>query len=219
VSRPPDPPSPDPPHDSTVGHARNAQQDPAHPSWNDLLVKIGAYVQDRFGRERMPVPFDIGDLVAKTQARVLRDLTRIEVRDRPSFWGWVHRVAHHTLTDMRRRAGTQKRGQGRVEQFGSPDDSSFAPTIADVRAETASGLARARETHEAILVCLQSLRQETADVLRLRLLESEPFDGIARIVGRDKTVTVRSIFHRGIEQLAECLRRKGFEDVVGDDQG
>ena len=62
--------------------------------------------------------------------------------------------------------------------------------------------------------CLTSLKEETAQVLRMRLLEHRSYEEIAARIGRSREVTVRSIFIRGRLRLAKCMSLKGFGDLV-----
>ncbi|MEM7199135.1 MAG: sigma-70 family RNA polymerase sigma factor [Planctomycetota bacterium] len=198
---------------STLRLAARVQRDSDHPSWNDLLSKVDERVRITFRTAKVPPPYTLDDLVAVTSQRVFRKLAQIELRDRDSFWAWVHRLAEHVLVDLSRWQSRQKRGGQKGDR--ALGGSGFEwRALADDRTSRASLHARVHETHEALLECLSGMREVTADVLRLRLLEHLSYEEIAEHVQRKKVVTVRSIFLRGREKLAECMRAKGFDDLL-----
>ena len=198
---------------STMMHAGAAHADREHPSWTDLLTKADKRIRAAFAGVRVPPPYELDDLVVITMQQIYRDLPQIELRDRVSFWAWVRRIAEHRLADMGREEATGKRGG--AARIRSLDNSEHAQPLEDRRALTASILARTRELDDALRECLTKLRPETATVLQMRLLDHLSCEEIAPRIGRNKSVTVRSIFMRGRKRLAACLRAKGFDDWSG----
>jgi RNA polymerase sigma factor (sigma-70 family) len=197
---------------STLFHAERAQGDPDHPSWTDLLSRTEARVRRMLAPARLPAPYDLDDVVALTLERVYRHLPHLELRSRQSFWGWVRTVAEGALADLGRRALARKRGgKSSVQRLAAADDTTPGLQVPDRRELSASVLMRARELHDGMMQCLAGMRPETAEVLRLRLLEGCSHEEIASRIGRQHAVTVRTIFARGMRRLAACMREKGFD--------
>ena len=193
---------------STVFSAREAQGDPEHPSWNDLLSKIERMIRREFPERSVPAPYGIGDLVALAQQRVFRDLFRMEVRDRQSFWGWVRQLTRNALVDLARRA--KPRGGVEVRPIHSGRESTADLDPQDDQLTTASVLTRVHETQDAMLECLQGMKGDHAEVLRMRLLEHLSYAEIAERMDGVQEPTLRSIFNRGRIRLAKCMLKKGF---------
>ncbi|MEM7201751.1 MAG: sigma-70 family RNA polymerase sigma factor [Planctomycetota bacterium] len=185
-----------------------------HPLWDDLFAKVDAKIRRRFSSAKIPAPYDMGDLVAITTELIFRDLANVEVRDRVSFWLWVRRIADHALADMARKARALKRGgHASVQSLDATNDSSPDLQVADRDSVRASVAARVGEVQDGVLQCLRGMPPVAAEVLRLRLFEHRDYAEIAKQVDRYSIETIRSIFMRGRQRLAECMRAKGFDDV------
>ena len=211
-------PTPSPPNAplSTMTAARGARQDPGHPSWNNLLDKVEKRVRSHYATERMPAGTTLDDLVAETQGRVFRDLLRSELRDRKSFWGWVGTVADHALKDFGRRSRAIKRGRGKaIYSIDNPPSDAGVQGLAApaMGGDLAAARAYYREALVALRECLAMMRPETAEVLRLRLLEDRSRTEICAQIGRNRPGTVGSIFSRGRVQLAAMMRTRGYEGL------
>lgn len=193
---------------STVFSAREAQSDPEHPSWNDLLTKIEAMIRREFPASVVPSPYGIEDLVALAQQRVFRDLVRMELRDRQSFWGWVRQLTRNSLVDLFRRA--KPPANVKVQRIESGEDASDDLDLKDGHLTTASVITRVNETQDAMLECLAAMKDEYAVVLRLRLLKHLSYAEIASQLGVGPEATLRSTFNRGRLKLAKCMLQKGF---------
>ncbi|MEO0481934.1 MAG: RNA polymerase sigma factor [Planctomycetota bacterium] len=192
-------PDSDPP--STVLHVRRAAQSADDQSWSALSDRVFSFVDRRFRMERLPDGHDLDDLKAEVLLRLFHSLPKIEIRGRPEFWSVVHRIADNARIDLWRRERARKQA--------ASESPATAP--AEIDSATPSAYLRLADLNQSILDCIAEMRPETAEVLRLRLLEHLSFSEIAERIGRNKEATVRYMYRVGRDQLHQLMLHRGFE--------
>ena len=110
------------------------------------------------------------------------------------FRSWVFTIAHHRLTDERRRAGRRPmRADGDVPERAS----------GDVEEE-----ALRRVATERVRVLCEGLAPDQRDVLLLRMLADQTIDDIAAALGKTPGA-VKALQRRGLATLRRQMERQG----------
>jgi RNA polymerase sigma factor (sigma-70 family) len=191
----------DPP--STLSDAAGAQSgDPL--SWERLEQRLRPWLLLRLASTRIPYGWTADDVVSATFGEMYRDIGAFEVVPGANFRGWVETIMRNQLTDLARREGAQKRrAPGLVSLHGS--ESADELPVHDAREHRASMIARYQELSSDFRRALAELGDEKRQIIELHLLNGLAFAEIAQRVGRNKAVTVKSIFHRTMATLRERL--------------
>ncbi|MEZ5962521.1 MAG: RNA polymerase sigma factor [Planctomycetota bacterium] len=175
-------------------------------SWARLEERLRPWMQQRLASERLPSGLTADDIISATFLDVYRGLVRFESRPGSTFRDWVCTIMLNRLRDVHRREQRRTPGSG-IASLDAADSSLGGMQVADDREWRASMLARHQEIRSDFLEALSTLDEEKRTVVALHVLESMPFESIAKRVGRNKTVTVRAIYHRAMEKVRELMRR------------
>jgi RNA polymerase sigma-70 factor, ECF subfamily len=110
--------------------------------------------------------------------------------------GWLFRIAHHDLSDFRRK---QARSPGIT-----PLDEALNEAAIAVGADDPEELAIQRIEGDRVLAALRQLSPDQREVLLLRLAAGLTAPEVAAIVGKT-TGAVKALQHRGLASLARVL--------------
>jgi len=174
-----------------------------------ILVAIRHMMSERVAALFMPE-----DVWQETLAMAWAERSRQEWQGRRKYRALLLQMARNRVRDAADQASALKRGGGRrTDPFsvlvkgvdGSP--SSFLPG----RSSTPSRAAHVREQAARIESALRSLPEDLRSVVRLRLLEEEPMQSVAKRLGIAKSTAQQRLL-RGAklfrEQLAEAVTRE-----------
>jgi RNA polymerase sigma-70 factor (ECF subfamily) len=109
--------------------------------------------------------------------------------------GWLFRIAHHDLSDYRRR---------QARYLVQPLDELLEEAALAGGAVDPAELALDRVEGERVLAALRQLSPDQREVLLLRMAAGLPVPEVAAIVGKT-TGAVKALQHRGVASLARVL--------------
>lgn len=130
------------------------------------------------------------DLAQETFIKAYMNIGKF--RGLSSFSTWIMRIAYNTHYDYRRTH----------HQTEDADTPAVAARSGGTTADCALGI--------DILNALATLKPEERTCITLQLIEGQPIDKIASIMGMTSG-TVKSHLHRGKEKLATYLKNNGYE--------
>ena len=141
---------------------------------------------------------DADDLTSEVFERAFTNLGRFS-GDEAQFRSWVFTIAHHRLTDERRRAGRRPvRADGDVSELPAG-----AVPAGDVEDEAVRRLA----TERVRRLC-EGLAPDQRDVLLLRMLAALTVDEIADALGKTPGA-VKALQRRGLAAIRRQIERQG----------
>lgn len=192
---------------STMMDAFGAQNgDPL--SWERLEERLRPWMQQQLASRRIAFGYTADDVVNATFGDVYRDIATFEVKEGSSFRKWVLTIMLNRVADLQRLENAKKRKAPGLRSMDQADDSSgVGLQVPDEREHRASMIARCQEITADFKHALSELDDEKRRIIELHILNGLTFDEIAREVGRNKAVTVRTIFHRTMEKVREKLKR------------
>jgi RNA polymerase sigma-70 factor (ECF subfamily) len=147
------------------------------------------------------------DLVQETFLEALRDFERFNGSTEAELLAWLRRTLLNNVVDaVRRFRDTGKRRLSREIDladagFGKLDD------VVDEDGETASALARAHETDEALEQALTKLPEQYREIIRMRNSERWSFEEIGTRIGRSAEAA-RKLWGRALEHLEQLLESR-----------
>lgn len=130
------------------------------------------------------------DLAQETFIKAYMNIGKF--RGLSSFSTWIMRIAYNTHYDYRRTH----------HQTEDADTPAVAARSGGTTADSALGI--------DILNALATLKPEERTCITLQLIEGQPIDKIASIMGMTSG-TVKSHLHRGKEKLTTYLKNNGYE--------
>lgn len=155
--------------------------------YEELAPQILGYLRVRGARNPE-------DLVGEVFVQLARNLARFS-GDAASFRSWVFMIAHHRLSNERRRFAR------RPEVVGSAPEASH-PVV-----ESAEDAALRAMGTEGVLGMLVGLTPEQRDVIALRVIADLSLDETARIMGK-KVGAIKQLQRRALLSLRGVLERE-----------
>ena len=141
---------------------------------------------------------DAEDLYQETWNRAVGALPRY--RDQGAFRAWLLQIARRLIIDHHRRRGA------RIQILSTE-------TPPDIRSEaTPYHHTATRQLSDATDAALAALSPDVAAVIRMRIIDSLPFNEIARRQ-RVPLNTALGRMHRGLRQIRRALERDGLLDA------
>lgn len=157
--------------------------------------RLAAWVHLRSG-PRLRARMETGDVLQEIYLRAFRDLSTFRYRFPGSFHRWLIRIAAHTLQDLARREGREKRAAPEVAL-----DSPSRPSGAGLaESQTPSRWLNQREGAENVIRLVSQLPARQQQVFRLACLEGLTTREIGIKLGQDPRL-VSLWLHRALSRL------------------
>jgi RNA polymerase sigma-70 factor (ECF subfamily) len=150
----------------------------------------------RFFARRVLDPETAFDLMAETFAAAFASL--------PDFRGTTDNESHAWLWTIARNLLYRWRQRGEVERQCLRRLGIEVPSMSGVEYERAEELADLDRVEPRVRSCLETLPPEQQEAIRLRVIEEQPYERIAALVGTTEVV-VRARVSRGLRRLAVIL--------------
>jgi RNA polymerase sigma factor (sigma-70 family) len=138
------------------------------------------------------------DLTAETFAQALTNRRQFRGRTHEEAIGWLYAIARHEVSHFIRRTRAEARA---LERLGIQ-----RPQLSDLGLERLEEIAGIAELRRRVAAHLSELSHEQQEALRLRILEEQSYEEIAKRLGINEQA-VRARVSRGVRALAERLQR------------
>jgi RNA polymerase sigma-70 factor (ECF subfamily) len=134
------------------------------------------------------------DLLAQTFAAAFEDRMQFRGGDAQAARAWLYGIARHELTDYHRRGLLERSALNRlgVERRG----------LTDVEYDHIEALAGDEELRSSLAQELSALPHDQREALRLRIIEEQPYDDVARSLGISEP-TARARVSRALRALRD----------------
>jgi RNA polymerase sigma-70 factor (ECF subfamily) len=183
------------------------------PALEQLLLTHAPLVSRHIARRFLPSLKRVvspDDILQETLLQAFLGIGKFEQTSPESFCAWLKTIADMRLLDALKAQRRQKRG-GQFKQVPDGRDSQTSWVIELIEqlpgdASTASRRMARGESVLAIQVGMAGLPGDQREAIRLHLLEDKSLDETAVALNRS-TNAVRSLIHRGKQNLAEALGR------------
>ena len=150
------------------------------------------------------------DLVQDTFLNATRDLRHFSGRTPDEFRSWLRSILKHSLLNFRRRyLDTVKREAGREVPLGS----GLEAACADGKVPSPSRVVMQAELLASLQAAMQSLSPAYQQVIKLRSMQQQPFDLIARQLNISAEAA-RKLWCRAVEALQTELLSQNH-DISG----
>ncbi len=164
------------------------------------LYDIYAPKIQRFIYHRTSDPLVTEDMTGQVFLRMLEALDGGKGW-RTSFSGWIYRIAHNLVVDHYRQRGRT--------QITSIED---APPIPDERSDPYLSAASSLES-DALLLAVNQLTSDQAQVISLRFLEGYSISEVAAIMNKTDGA-IKALQFRGMAALRRILARQGVLHAI-----
>lgn len=173
-----------------------------HKALGEVLEAIEARLRDATRQlvgAKLRSKVRTSDVLQTTYVDVVRSIQNFEGEDPATFASWVGRVLHRNVQDKAKYFNRQRRKGGTTRQ--NPED------VVEPRHDITPTreIARVEQLH-LITEALDSLEEDYATVLRLRMLQGLDYKEVADRMGR-KQGAVRMLFSRARAAFAMALDR------------
>ena len=155
----------------TAAHETPAQELPDDLARFDELYLRHSHDVLAFFSRRVLEPQLAMDLTAETFAQALAGRERIRRDDPDAAVRWLYGIAHHLLSHSRRRRRSQ---ESALRRLGVQ-----APILGSDEHERVEELAMSEELRANVRRAFDDLPQPQRDVLRLRVIEEQPYERVA----------------------------------------
>lgn len=181
----------------------------------ELLQHIQSYLALMAAKnnvQHLQAKFGNSDIVQQSLAQVIQGFDQFRGESSKEFYGWLNQIVANEAKQLQRDHHRQKRDVKRERRMQSEQSGSdvvgFVPQDGQ---PTPSSNAMAREELRQFTDALEKLPADYAEVVRLRSLESLPFQQVAEKM--DRTVdSVRKIWYRAIVKLQQEVDSKEPND-------
>lgn len=170
---------------------------------DQLLVHIQSYLAlmaSKNNVQHLQAKFGHSDIVQQSLAQVVHGFDQFRGASSKEFYGWLNQIVANEAKRLQRDHHRQKRDvarERRLDQSGS-----FAALVPPDGQLTPRSKALAAEEMQQLTEALERLPEDYAQVVKLRSLESLPFQEVAKRM--DRTVdSVRKIWYRAIVKLQQ----------------
>lgn len=160
----------------------------------------------RYLRSQEPASAD--DLAAETWLAVAERLNGF-TGDERAFRAWLFTIAHHRMTDHRRRGARRGTSPQPPEYFEADPDRRGAPLE-----DAGSQLEEHDAIERAMALLLDVLPHDQAQVIALRVLGGLSVADVSQILGK-RPGTVRVAQHRALRKLATTLTSDQLRQSLG----
>ena len=175
----------------------------------DYAPKIAKHIDLQLQRTKQ-AKIAVDDILQDTLLKAFLGIHTIEKTTPRAFAAWLKSIADMRLLDAFKAQGRQKRG-GHLRQvpFVTNDQEVGLVNLVDQLPSDISTASKRLARHEAaiaIQIGLASLPHDQREAIRLHYIQGKNVAEVAEKMGRT-TSAVRSLVHRGRQNLAEALGR------------
>jgi len=188
---------------ATIDLVRNAQQgDRAalESLFARYLPRVRQIVALRLGHR--PSEFHTHEeIVQEALLNTFQHLDRYEERSEATFRNWISTCVVNSIREHFRKAGTQKRGAGKVRLFGSYESEDTSAIVFAGDDPTPSAIVGRKESIDRVEKALLGLKEHWREVIVQRLFCEMSYAEIGAALGIRDEATVRKLFSRAIAEL------------------
>lgn len=186
--------------------AQGGDRSAADELFRRYYTRIRPYVEARLG-QALRADFGTSDIIQEGFMVALRKLGEFEVHGEDAFVRWMRRIVERQIIDRAKWVGADRRAHHRELRLDEVTDSDAAAWEPDSPRTGPFDAAVRGERRTRVQDAFGTLPAHYRRVIRLRLYEQLPWDGIAKLTGRPSPDAARMLFRTAMNELAKLAGR------------
>jgi len=187
-----------------INKIKNGDQEAFSQLFEQYRPRLAVLIHYRLQPEQRRT-IGVDDVLQETLLRGFRDFDRFTYQGPGSFLHWLSRIADHTVVDLVRFQGRQKRQAGERIPFRSESN---PDGVEPVDTKTPSRIVSEDERVQALLKLFDALPEDYRQVILLAKIEGLSTQEIAERLGKSRQA-VALLLHRAIKRLRELQKQRG----------